>query len=370
MKIRNVIHCPILHNLVKLDNVQHLSYNSFYMRKALLFLPLFALIFSLFPTKALAGGGPVGLSAFPLRPFDETKTFILRAEIYTQESCNAIKPSFAFDDNFDGDSITPFTPPNDGTYITRHYNTGQPNFIWKEICDFYVQAKSGVAKQRMANVTALVNGKSQHVAVMVAYGDDAFSKQLQSFGRVNDYDNTPWIDVISEKYIGNDKREVNLQWQKISWATKYFLLAYVVKDDGTISTPFELTTTEDTKATVTLSASIGYRLIIRPCKADDPCDSAGSYDGFNLDKMYNINQNRPAMPTTPVHKITTAPTTVEENQNPIISTTAENKKIEELNQKVASLEGKLVESQKKQNALEKTLNNLISWIRSHFPFFR
>lgn len=46
------------------------------------------------------------------------------------------------------------------------------------------------------------------------------------------------------------------------------------------------------------------------------------------------------------------------------------KQVEELNQKVASLEGKLIESQKKQSVLEQTVNSLVSWIKNHIPFFK
>lgn len=319
---------------------------------------------------AFAGGGPVSLHAFPLRPFDQTKTFILQADTYASESCDQIKPTFTFAESIDGDSITPFTPPDDGTYLIRHYNTGYPSFVWKEICTTYAQAKSGQSIQRVIKVSVVVNGKTQERTTPVAFGNDSISQQLQNFGRMNDYDNTPWIDVINEKYIGNDKREVNLQWQKISWAAKYFLLAYVVKNDGTISSPSELTTTENTKTTVTLPTSADYKIIIRACKADDPCSSAGSYDGLLLSKMYNTNQQPQATPTTAVNKTTPAPSTILEQPTIAIPTSPEDKKIEELNKKVAELEGKLEKSQQKQNALEQTLNNLLSWIKSRFWFFK
>src|SRR5437773_2434992 len=117
--------------------------------------------FFLLTSPAFAGGGPVAMYAFSLRPFDQTKTFIIEAETTAYQSCDQIHPTFAFKDGVDGDSLTPFTPPSDGTYITPHFNTGQPNFIWKELCITYVQAKSGVAKQRTITVNLVADGVPQ-----------------------------------------------------------------------------------------------------------------------------------------------------------------------------------------------------------------
>lgn len=332
-----------------------------------LFITFFTVLLLLSPQAAFAGGGPVSLSAFPLRPFDQTKIFILQADVYTNQPCNQIQPTFSFAENIDGDSITPFTSRNDPTYITRHYNTGYPDFVWKEICTTYAQAKSGQPIQRVIKVSVAVNGKTEERTTPVAFGDDYLSKQLQSFGRVNDYDNTPQPDIISEKYIGNDKREVNIQWQKISWAEKYFLMAYVVKNDGTISSPFEVITTENTIAIVTLPASIDLKLVMNACRASDPCTNIKDETYSHLlSRMYNINQPN-VVPTTVITKTTPTITT---EQPIVIPTATEDKKIEELNQKVAELEGQLQKSQKKQNVLEQRINDLVTFIKRLFPFFK
>lgn len=47
-----------------------------------------------------------------------------------------------------------------------------------------------------------------------------------------------------------------------------------------------------------------------------------------------------------------------------------NLQVDELNQKVASLEGKLAESEKQQNVLQQRLSDLITFIKSLFPFFK
>lgn len=48
----------------------------------------------------------------------------------------------------------------------------------------------------------------------------------------------------------------------------------------------------------------------------------------------------------------------------------DNKKVEELNKKVENLENQLEESKRKQSALESRLNQVLSWIKSIFPFFK
>ncbi|MBI3485891.1 hypothetical protein HY025_02995 [Candidatus Daviesbacteria bacterium] len=318
-----------------------------------------------FPALTFAGGGPMSLYAFPLRPFDQTKTFILQADITTTEPCDQIKPVFKFKDSVDGDSITPFTPPSDGTYFTRHYNTGQPDFIWREVCTTYVQAKSAAAKQRTAVVAAIVNGSEVDRETLVSFGDDPFSKQLQNFGRTNDYNNTPSVDVISEKYLGGVKREVNLQWQKISWATKYAVFAREIIDGSAMVEPTTpLTTTSETKATINLAAFSDFYISVVACKTDDPCSfkKDSMYESF-LSRIRNVQQaSNPVKVSTSISQI-----------QPVIAQASPNqdsKKLDELNKKVSDLENQLNESKKRQSFLEEKVNYLTSWIKSIFPFFK
>ncbi len=329
-------------------------------KRLAILLPLIALF--VFVKPALAGGGPVALTAFPLKPFDQTKTFILHAEIFTEESCSTLKPSFAFTDAKNGDSITPYVPPSDGTFITRHWFT---TFKWAEICDFYMQAKSGTLEQRTATVTITVNGETEKDDTQIAYGDDYYSKQLQSFGRINDADNTPQIDVISEKYLGGQKREIVVQWQKVSWAEKYAIFDQMLDDNGNVVSEYgPFPPTSETKAILNISASSSFYLTVKACGADDPCTTLGSNPySIYLDKMRNISQS-PTGTTKQTPNVT--------QKVPEITPTASSQndeKIEELNKKVAQLEGKLEDSQKKQSALEERFNNLLSWIKSHLPFF-
>lgn len=318
-----------------------------------------------------AGGGPVAIYAFPLRPFDQTKTFIIQVEVWTEERCEEIKPVVAFKESIDGDSIALFTPPDDGTYITFHYNTGQPNFVWKEVCDIYVQAKSGAAIQRVVTASVVVNGKKEERSYSVSFGDDPYSKQLQSFGRINDYDNIPRLDVVGEKYIGDSKREVQLHWQKIAWATKYSIFTKQVTIEGKpLESPYLLTTTEDTKATVTIPAFNQQFVGIIACKDADPCTSSReNMPELWLDQLRTLNKSpEESKIITPMPQLTITTAPPKQFITPSPTKSEDEKTIEELNKKVASLESTFKESQRKQNFLEQRLNDLIGLLKKILPF--
>lgn len=325
------------------------------------------LAFLFLATPVLAGGGPVALYAFPLRPFDQTKTYIVQSDIYTDEPCANLKPTFTFKENIAGDSITPFTPPNDGTYLTRHYNSGYPDFNWKEVCTTYVQAKSGSPIQRVVSVSVEVKGKLESRDTPLAFGNDAYSRQIQGFGRVNDHENTPHVDVLGDNYLDVSKRSVMLQWQKISWAEKYSVFAREVSQDGSGPGFSRLTTTQEEKATVTLSPSKTYYLSVLACRSNEVCDHLGEspYQMY-LDIMRSRTSSSP-IPVTP--NITPVVSVTEPIVSLVPTNTVDEKKLDELNQKVKALENQLEQSNKKQLETESRLNMLINWLKSIFPFF-
>ena len=346
---------------LKNSNLPLICYNTnVVMRKTLVF--GFLVLFFSFPSLAFAGGGPVSLMAFPLRPFDNTKSYILQVDMYADSPCSELKPQVNFQESIDGDSITPFTPADDGTYFTQHYNTGQPLFAWKQVCTYYFQAKSGTAKQRIAVVKITVDGIQEERTTPVAYGDDSWSKQLQSFGRVNDYDNTPQVGVINEKPYGEFKRELSLQWQKIPWATKYTVFMKELESNGTVTPPASLETTTDTHVNVILPKDSNIYLSVLACKGDDPCSQSkeNMYD-YLIERVHTANSASQTMNPQEVAK--TLPPVVTPSSSP------HNDKVDELNKKVAALEGKLEESNKKQNVLEEKLTQLLNFIRSLFPNF-
>lgn len=339
---------------------------------------LFSLLLLSAVNAAFAGGGPVAVYAFALRPFDQTKTFIIQSDVYTSEPCDQIKSSFAFKDKGEGDSITPFSPPDDNTYLKRHYYTGQPDFTWKEICTSYAQAKSGQIKQRTVIVTAVVNGNTEERDLAVSFGNDYLSKQLQSYGRINDYDNTPHLDVIRETFINSEKREVEIQWQKIAWATQYTVFGAKIDEvSGKPESYVYLASTSYPRLAIIIEPSASYYLNVIACKADDPCATwkENTMNGpLFLDKMRSFDkqqENEASFTIAQEVEITPFITPIEEIPYIIPkSSLDEEQKIEALNKKVAELENKLNESKKKQSFLEQRLSDILSLLKRLLPFLK
>lgn len=82
--------------------------------------------------------------------------------------------------------------------------------------------------------------------------------------------------------------------------------------------------------------------------------------------MFNTGQQQTAPTAYPAN--TTPTSMVNEDHTVQISPVVEDKKIKDLNEKVASFEAKLQKSQEKQSILEQTVQNLIALLKSVFPF--
>lgn len=319
-------------------------------------LVLIAVFLSSIAPQVSAGGGPVSFEAFTLKPFSETQKFIVAANIQYPGSCVDTDINLSFQDSVAGDEITPFTPPNDSTYVTRHYYTGQ---VWKEICTKYVQVRSGEKRQRQVIAKAVVAGKDYTLDYTLAFGDDQYSKEIRDFDR---YNNQSQIDVTHEKYLGGPKREVGLQWNKVEGADKYSV--FIRFGEGT--TPYDLaplTTTTDNKAIVNLNAFEEFYISVNACVPGDPCTkSQQSPWEVLLSKMRNTgNEDAQVISEQPNGAlIPTPPSELNPNQD----------RINQLNQRVADLENKLQASEKKQNILEQKFNELLSFLRSFLPFLR
>jgi hypothetical protein len=314
---------------------------------------LFFIVFSLFlvPSFAFAGGGPLGLEAWPLRPFEQTKTFIIAARLYVP-NCDTITVQAKFENQLDGDSVTPFTPPDDGSYYEPHYFT-QTN-TWEKICMRYFKATSSIAKQRTIQAQATIDGTVQRADYDAAFGSDEYSKQLQDFDR---YNNMPQVDVLSQKSLGGSKREVQMQWNKVEGVQKYAVYAREITTTSQQSevAPFgsPLTTTSDNKATINLASDMDFNLSVVACTPNSCTPPDNPYELL-------------------LSSIQTGTTVYSQSSNPPVITPVSNpnaEKMETLNKKVAELEHKLNESNKKQNILEEKINQLLNFIKSLFPNF-
>ncbi len=332
---------------------------------------VFALLTILSIQPAFAGGGPVSLQAFALQPFDQTHAFIVQTDTYTADGdCSSFSNSIGLLDTVENDSVTPFTPPADGTYLQRHFSDGNGISTWlSPLCTTYTKVISGEKRQRTFTETVTIHGTQHQRGIQLSFGDDEYSKQIQSYGRYNNYDNLPIPDVYEQAYKGSDKREVKIQWNKIAWATKYAVFTNEVTGANTTPPPTLVTTTENTQVILTLPASANISISVMACKADDSCTTRkdNMYGSFHLNKMTNVVINnkppsiKPSLQTpslTPIAKTTVFPTVVSD------------KKIAELNEKVANLEGKLQVSEAKQSILEQKINDLITFIKRLFPLFQ
>lgn len=320
----------------------------------LLILVSIVILLSIVPPVS-AGGGPVSLEAFPLKPFSQTQKFIVVANIYTQSPCDKIMVNFSFaSPSESGDEITPFTPPNDGTYLKRHYYTGQS---WQEICTKYVQVKSGDKHQSIIVAKTVVDGESISRDYPLNFGEDEYSRQTQSLDR---YNNQPQVDVTSEKYLGGPKREVGLQWNKVEGAEKYSVFIRF----GEVTTPYDLApvaTTSDNQATINLNAFEEFYISVNACKAGDPCTKSQQSPWEILLSKMRVSESE---------LIPTPPSELNPNDATRLVGSNNEDRINQLNQKVADLEKKLQVSEKKQNILEQRFNELLTFLRSFLPFLR
>lgn len=301
---------------------------------------------------AYAGGGPLGLESFVLKPFEQTKTFIVAARLYV-DNCDNIQVIAHLENQTDGDSITTFSPPDDGTYYEPHYFTGAPKNSWDKICIRYFQVKSSQEKLRTVTAQALINGEPVKADTQLAFGNDEYSKQVQNFDR---YNNMPQVDIVSEKLVGAGKREVMVQWNKIPNASSYVIFVKPTSEpEG--SSLLSINVENVNQKTITLDPEKSYFIGVNVCSDDCTKEASNTYEIY-LQNLTGTGDQTTTIQTPP----NVYPTIIPGTQN--------DKKLKELNKKVADLEGKLDKSEKKQNLLEEKINQLFAFIRSLFPSFK
>lgn len=128
-----------------------------------------------------------------------------------------------------------------------------------------------------------------------------------------------------------------------------------------------MATTEDTKATINLASGLEFYLSVTACKSGEPCTTMkdNSYEVL-LTKMRGTGSSNSTSPEAQPILVQPVPAGEGEPQQTF---PVEESSVEELNKKVSELEQKLEESQTRQNFLEERINQLMSFIKSIFPFF-
>lgn len=174
------------------------------------------------------------------------------------------------------------------------------------------------------------------------------------------------IKVDNQKSLGGNIRKVNLSWNSVQDALDYFVFAKPVNG----SYGYALVDTRGLNGEITINTTPDYLVKVMACSSFGRCIESSEV------RISAIKQESITTPTkTPVPtqstpkptintKITVTPKKVE------ATSSGENEKIEKLNREVENLQNQLDESQKKQSILELRLNQILTWIKSVFPFFK
>lgn len=157
-----------------------------------------------------------------------------------------------------------------------------------------------------------------------------------------------YLKVGVQRYVGEPKRYVYLSWNKVEGAVKYNVYTRLsdMNEYGAAIV-----------GTGSLSTEIGINAFLDYYAKVNACNSVGCISSSEvfIPRMKKEEGGVVVAPS-PSTVITVPPTN--------------NSNVEELNKKVGSLQNQLEASKKKQNTLEQRINDLVSFIKRFFPFFR
>lgn len=296
---------------------------------------------------------------------------VIRVFLHPELSCKGSQITFKFEDTKDGDYV--MTGSGNATYTMQEDRTTSG-------CSTYAKMGSKIKGIRQINVD--VTSSNQNGGFMNQKGiplnvdfdgeyhaDNSYNGYSYRTDITDPYVNlnqyiTPTsypvpvgnltVNVLSQEIAPMYNRKVVIKWNVIESSQTGSSVFYDIygKPDGDT----EWHRIRSDQAGPSAELTIGrddYSIKAQAC-----IRKVGNCIDSNTLVLPKISEENGAVITTkPIESISSAPS---EN----------NSQVEELNKKVASLEGKLAESEKKQSALEQTLNNLLSWIKSRFWFFR
>ena len=276
-----------------------------------------------------------------------------------------------------GTAITfQFNSPQDGDYIATGSNSS--TFTMSEDpgdsgCNTYAKMGSMVKGVRQIEVDAQngstrytgtvinvdfdgeyhadneTNGYSYRSSIVDPYASNAYWKQniTPTSYPVPSGTLSVWV-LYQQASIPN--RQVTLKWSALNGGTIF----YIVYGKKANSSNWDTLLADEggPSATVTIPSNQDYLIKIQGCirKVGNCVDSNELF----LPRVQN-QDGKIIIP--PGQTVTHAPA-------------GNNQQVEELNKKVASLEAKVAQSEEKQSALQQRLNDLISFIKHLFPFFK
>lgn len=170
------------------------------------------------------------------------------------------------------------------------------------------------------------------------------------------------VKVDSQVYNGGSKRTVYLSWSSVDRAIVYKIYTRLSNVLNVwLGDPLEEATSTSTR--IAIDAFQSYYVKVAACSDLDQQSCTYSPELF----IPAMKDDKEAI-TTP--KAGESGSTDYPGFKESVVSDSSNTGVDELNQKVQNLEKALAESKKSQSLLEQRLNDIVSWIKSLFPFFK
>lgn len=335
-----------------------------------LFGSLFLLASLIFISPVLAGGGPVYIdigSTLSSWNYSGPRQIVAKVHLHPDIPCVGTKVTFKYEEQKDGDSVTTGSS-GDTITITQE---GRRWLNGKSVYDCGAYAKYTSKNRELKHaiiVVSTLKGKAHERKVALNFQNN---DPIISAG-----DSLPWDDEVSssdtstpsgdiymkvgnQRYVGGPKRFVYLSWNKVEGAIKYNVYVRLsdMKEFGVPVAGIGGLSTE-----IGINAFLDYYVRVDACSGPGACIS--SKEVFIKAMSKEVAASIPvATPSGP------KPYALEAKEQTVIKTEASDSvEIEQLNKKVKNLQNQLEESKQKQSVLETRLNQVLSWIKSVFPF--
>lgn len=301
-----------------------------------------------FVSPVLAGGGPVEFTVDPDQALNPGEQYIVHALVYADGSyptyCKNCFIKLALQN------------PQDGDYIAQ--NSDATNDEGR----IYAKVISKVSGNRTIYVSELRNADGTRITA----NSTVVLKYTGEFTPPPNPTPSPapqplpegefYVKIGVQRYTDGPKRYVYLSWSQVQNAVKYNVYARLsdIKEYGGALV-----------GTGSLSTEIGINAFLDYYAKVDACNSAGCISSTEVFVPRMKKEEGGAIVVPSPSTVTTVPTAP--SIKPSISN---NSNIDELNKKVENLQNQLEESKQRQGFLETRLNQLVSWIKSIFPFFK
>lgn len=308
---------------------------------------LFLLASLVFVSPVLASGGPVEFTVDPNQALNPGEQYIVHAQVYA----NGPYPTYCKNCFVK----LALQSPQDGDYIVQNDNvTNDDGRIYAKVISkvpgnrtIYVSELRNTDGTRIiANSTVVLNYTGEFLLPSPTPSPTPSpSSQPQP---IIPPEGSIYVKVGTQRYVEGPKRYVYLSWNKVEGAVKYNVYVRLsdIKEYGGALV-----------GTGSLSTEVGINAFLDYYVKVDACNTAGCISSSEVFVPRMKKEEGGVIVVPPPSTVITTPS-------------PNNSNIEELNKKVENLQSQLEESKQKQNFLESRLNQLISWIKSIFPFFR